>query len=252
MEQTASFKIVSYNIRFGGLGREELLTRVLQTLDADLIILQEATHPRVVEHLAEGLDMPTWAARKGFSLGFLSRRTVREWRWHKISSLKHPVLEVDLERAFKVYGVHLRPHLFKWSERRRIGEVISFLDIVYADTPGKPHLVVGDFNSIAPDDEAQISLMPTWIRALIRISGGQILTEVIEKVIESGYTDGYRHLHTQHSGFTFPSLFPRLRLDYAFLSADLRERLTACRVITDHPDLRLASDHLPLVTILEI
>lgn len=251
MEQGRSFRVISYNIRFGGLGREELLTQVLQGLDADLVIFQEATHPKVIAGVAEGLGAAAWASKRGFSLGFVSRSPVRHWRWHRLPQLKHPVLEVDPHHSCTVYGVHLRPHLFKWIEKKRVGEVNAFLSIVRGNREVKPHVVVGDFNSIAPDDEAQVSLMPTWIRALIHLSGGKILTEVIQKIIEADYTDGYRWLHGRDSGFTFPSLYPRLRLDYAFLSSGLPDQLRECTVISDSPDLKLASDHLPLLTVLE-
>jgi exodeoxyribonuclease-3 len=246
-----SFRVVTYNLRFGGRGREQALIRVLKAMDADLVILQEATHPAVVERLAEETGASMWASRRRLSLGFLSRGSVSQWRWHKMPSLKHAVLEVALHsHPFKVYGVHLRPHLFKWSEKQRIVEVKSILEIVSADENGTPHLVVGDFNSIAPGDEARIELMPAWIRSLIRISGGRVLTEVIDTVLQAGYLDGFRRLYGGEKGFTFPSFSPRLRLDYAFLSPDLRDRLKDCRAMNEGGELKRASDHLPLLTIL--
>jgi hypothetical protein len=113
-----------------------------------------------------------------------------------------------------------------------------------------PHLIIGDFNSIAPGDEARVDLMPAWIKSVIQISGGRVPTEVIEKMLEAGYADGFRRLHTAEKGFTFPSFSPRLRLDYTFLSPELQGRLQDCRVVNDHGELKSASDHLPLLTIL--
>jgi endonuclease/exonuclease/phosphatase family metal-dependent hydrolase len=246
-----SFRVVTYNLHFGGQGREEALIQVLKALDVDLVVLQEATKPRVVERLAEGIGASMWASRKKLSLGFVSRGAVSQWRWHKMPSLKHAVLEVALHsRSFKVYGVHLRPHLFKWREKQRVGEVKSILEIVSADENRTPHLVVGDFNSVAPGDEARVDLMPRWIRSLIRITGGRVLTEVIERVVEAGYADGFRSLYGDEKGFTFPSFSPRLRLDYAFLSPELQDRLEDCRVVNDHKELKRATDHLPLLTVM--
>ncbi len=44
-----SFKLLSYNVRYGGGGREPHLAAVIREADPDLVVLQEATDPRVVE-----------------------------------------------------------------------------------------------------------------------------------------------------------------------------------------------------------
>jgi exodeoxyribonuclease-3 len=247
-----SFRLVTYNLRFGGRGREAALTSVLKGLRADLVILQEASRPSVVEGLARGTGASLWASRRGLSLGFISRGSVSQWRWHNMPGLKHPVLETVLrDDSFSVYGVHLRPHLFKWREKQRIGEIRSLFEITSSkDGKRAPHVIVGDFNSIAPGDEARIDRMPAWIRGGIRVSGGRILTEAVEHVLRAGYTDGFRRRHPGDKGFTFPSSSPRLRLDYVFLSPDLQERLVSCRVADDRPEAQSASDHLPLLTVL--
>ena len=41
-------KLLSYNIRFGGRGREPLLAAVVRAVAPDLVVFQEATDPRVV------------------------------------------------------------------------------------------------------------------------------------------------------------------------------------------------------------
>jgi endonuclease/exonuclease/phosphatase family metal-dependent hydrolase len=70
-------------------------------------------------------------------------------------------------------------------------------------------------------------------------------------MLDYGYVDGYRILHKEEPGFTFPTWDPHLRLDYVFLPPTYAERLTACQVIQAEP-AAIASDHFPLLSVLEI
>ena len=56
-------RLLSYNIRYGGAGREEPLTSVIQAAAPDLVILQEATKPGVVERVANATGMAAWGSR---------------------------------------------------------------------------------------------------------------------------------------------------------------------------------------------
>ena len=71
-----TFRLLSYNIRFGGRGREQALAETIVAAAPDLVVFQEATDPAVVERLSEATKFPFWAARKNHSIGFLSRREV--------------------------------------------------------------------------------------------------------------------------------------------------------------------------------
>ena len=57
-----TIKLLSYNIRFGGTGREAQLARVIRAIDPDIVVFQEATHPQVIEQLAHTTGLPVWAA----------------------------------------------------------------------------------------------------------------------------------------------------------------------------------------------
>ena len=46
-----TLRILSYNIRHGGSGRETALTEVIRAAHPDVVVLQEATKPRVVEEV---------------------------------------------------------------------------------------------------------------------------------------------------------------------------------------------------------
>jgi len=68
-----SLRLLSYNIRLGGSGRENAIASVIKFCEPDLVILEEATRPDVVQKLSMNCGMPTWGAVHGDSLAFLSR-----------------------------------------------------------------------------------------------------------------------------------------------------------------------------------
>jgi endonuclease/exonuclease/phosphatase family metal-dependent hydrolase len=48
-----TLRLLSYNIRFGGRGREHALAETIIAAAPDLVVFQEATDPAVIERLAE-------------------------------------------------------------------------------------------------------------------------------------------------------------------------------------------------------
>jgi exodeoxyribonuclease-3 len=56
-------KILSYNIRFGGRGRENDIAEVIRRNDPDIVVLQEATDPQVVATVADKTVMRFKASR---------------------------------------------------------------------------------------------------------------------------------------------------------------------------------------------
>ena len=93
--------------------------------------------------------------------------------------------------------------------------------------------------------------MPAWIRALIWISGRDIQRDTIKFIKDSHYVDGYRTLHPDDKGYTFPTWDPHLRLDYVFLPERFGSRLKSCEVVR-HERAAIASDHFPLLAELEL
>lgn len=245
-------KIVSYNIHFGGQGRDIFLAKVLHPINPDLIILQEATDPYVVESLARKLGMPFWGARKGYSLALLSRLPVIYYHWHHPKWLKHPFLEVSIEAIpLRLFGIHLSPYFSKWSEQRRVQEIRSVMKMISENKIGS-HVLIGDFNAIAPDDDVRIERMPAWIKFLIWSNHRRIPRETIKTLLQFGYIDGFRKLHSDCAGFTLPTPIPHVRLDYVFIPSPLSNCLKECVVAKDSPFVSQASDHYPLVAEIEV
>ena len=246
-----TLKLLSYNIRFGGRGREARIAEVIRGVAPDLVVFQEATDTRVIERLAEATGLNTWAARPANSIGYISRVEIAHHEWHYPAGARHSFLEIVLAGArTRVFGLHLKARFSKWSERRRAFEIRALLDGIKRHQEGF-HALVGDFNTLAPGELLDVRRMPRWIQALVWLSGRDIKRETIQIMLDERYVDGYRHLHPEDNGFTFPTWDPHVRLDYIFLPAAFADRLKSCAVVAD-PAARAASDHFPLLSQLEI
>jgi endonuclease/exonuclease/phosphatase family metal-dependent hydrolase len=243
-------KLLSYNIRFGGRGRERELAQVIRAVAPDLVVFQEATDPEVVGRLAAATDLPFWAARNEHSIGYISRLETRHHEWHYPAGAKHSFLEIVLAGSeARIFGLHLSSMFSKWGERRRVREIRSLLKSIERHQEGF-HVLVGDFNTLAAGEILDVKRMPAWIRGLVWLSGRDIQRETIQLMRESGYVDGYRQLHPDDKGYTFPVWDPHLRLDYVFLPNGFARRLVQCEVITE-PPANKASDHFPLLAHLD-
>jgi len=248
-----NLKLLSYNIRFGGLGREAALAEVITQVAPDIVVFQEAIHPEVIERLSQSTGLPFWAARKDHSIGYLSRIEIGYHEWHYPAGAKHSFLEiVPAGTETRIFGLHLSARFSKWDERKRTREIRSLLEGIKRYQEGF-HVLVGDFNTLAPGEVLEIKRMPAWIRGLIWISGRKLQRESIQLMLDSGYVDGYRGLHPDIPGYTFPTWDRRVRLDYVFVPTSFAARLIECEVISEPESLiRSASDHCPLRIELEI
>jgi endonuclease/exonuclease/phosphatase family metal-dependent hydrolase len=243
-------KLLSYNIRFGGSGREAELADVIRTVAPDIVVFQESIEPTVIERLAATTELPIWAARRRHSIGYISRLAVHHHEWHYPAGAKHSFLEIMLAGSeARIFGLHLSSTFSKWSERRRAREIQSLLKGIERYQNGF-HVLVGDFNTLAPGELLDVRRMPAWIRALVWLSGRDIQRDTIKIVGEADYVDGYRRLHPEDKGYTFPTWDPHLRLDYVFLPDRFADRLLECEVINQGKALA-ASDHFPLLAHLD-
>lgn len=248
-----TLRLLSYNIRFGGMGREQSLAETIIAAAPDLVVFQEATRPEVIERIAEITKFPFWAARRNHSIGYLSRQEVDYHEWHYPAGARHSFLEiVPAGSKARIFGLHLSARFSKWDERRRAREVRSLLEGIKRHQDGF-HVLAGDFNTLAPGEILELNRMPAWIRALIWISGRKLQRETIQRMLDAGYSDGYRTLHTDQKGYTFPTWDPHVRLDYVFVPRAFADRLVTCEVITEPKERILAaSDHCPLVAELQL
>jgi exodeoxyribonuclease III len=241
-----TLRILSYNIRRGGAGREQPLAAVIRSVNADIVVLEEATRPAVVEQLARDTGMHQWVSREGKSLAFMSRDPVARFAARQPAISRHAFLEIVSSTAsWRVFGVHLSAVHAAWTERRRLFELRALLRAVAASGKG-PHVLIGDFNTVAPGEIFDVRKLPRRLRALVWLSGGHIRWRTIATVLAEGYVDSFRQLHPTDAGHTLPTPDPHVRLDYAFVPGAFAQHVRSCEIVRT-PDVAEASDHFPLL-----
>jgi exodeoxyribonuclease-3 len=246
-------RLLTYNIRYGGVGRVEPLAAVIEACAPDLVVLQEATRPDVVERLAARAGMKTWAATPGHSVGFMSRLEIAHHQWHRPASSRRAFLEiVPAGDSLRVFGIHLSAVHSNWTERRRVRELRAVLASVDRYQHGL-HVLAGDFNTLAPGETLDLARLPPRLRAVVWLTGRQIRWETIQVMLDRSYVDAYRSLSQDDDpGYTFPAADPHIRLDFVFLPSAWATRLRSCRVVRGGLHVAAASDHLPLLAELDV
>jgi endonuclease/exonuclease/phosphatase family metal-dependent hydrolase len=190
--------------------------------------------------------MPVRVASPGHSVALLSRLEVGSFQWHHPWGARRAFLEVAVPFAgLTIFGVHLSAVHSNWTERRRARELRQVLD--RSTRIEGLHVLVGDFNTVAPGEVFDVTRLPPRLRALVWLSGGRIRWQIIQMMLEAGYIDGFRLLHPESDGSTFPTGDPHVRLDYLFLPAPFAPCLSACQVVLDGHAAKRASDHYPLL-----
>ena len=239
-------RLLSYNIRHGGSGREDALSVVIRAAAPDVVVFQEATKPAVIERLAADTGMAHWGSRRGESLGFISRLPLDHVEWVKPRVSRHAFLQVvPAGASWRIVGVHLSAVHSAWTEARRTYELRALLLAIQQHQHG-PHVLVGDFNTLAPGELLDIRQLPARLRALVWLSGGRIRWRTIQSVLDARYVDAFRHLHADIVGYTFPTWSPHARLDYVFVPEPCVKRVSRCEVLCPE-QVRVASDHFPLL-----
>lgn len=229
---------------------------MIAAADPDVVALQEARDPAIVEQIAKLGGFNHWGSQRLHSTGFLSKVPVLSHAWRHPPRTRHALLEVAFEDGFpRLFVLHLRAWFSNWSERRRGRELRGLLDgineqLVKEERAFAFHLIAGDFNALAPEEAFDSSPMPGWIRGMVWLSGRDIARSTIAMMQSEGYADAWRTLHRDHvadPGYTFPVWRPHVRLDYVFTPAVYASRLTACEVRKTPTAARTASDHYPLL-----
>jgi exodeoxyribonuclease-3 len=247
--------LLTYNIREGGAGRAEQLADVIGAADADVVALQEARDPAIIERIATLAGYTQCGSRRAHSTGFLSRVPVIEHAWRQPPRTRHALLEVSLGQDWpRLFVVHLRAWFSNWTEQQRVRELHGLLrgireQLAREENAFAFHVLAGDFNALAPGERFDPSSMPAWIRGMVWLSGRDIARKTIKLMGAEGYADAWRTSHpdaAQDPGFTFPVWHPHVRLDYVFTPAAYAPRVASCEVW--RPTVaRTASDHYPLL-----
>jgi endonuclease/exonuclease/phosphatase family metal-dependent hydrolase len=246
-----TFRLLTYNILHGGVGRINQIAHVINACAPDLVLMQEATMPGNVERLAELTGMAEWKAFQKQSLAFMSRKKVAFSQWIRPRISRHAFLEVVPEGdRVRVFGVHLSAVLAAWTESRRNFELQALLGSIEQHRT-RFHVLAGDFNTVASSETFKVGHLPMRLRPLMWITGGRVRWRTIQAVTDAGYADAFRMLHPSDPGMTLPTAAPLLRLDYVFVPQSAADRVLSCDVIKT-PEAVGASDHFPVVADLRL
>lgn len=169
--------ILSYNILSGGKGRINALTQIIKSTQPDIVGLTEANDPRIVAEIAQRLEMQHCLPAHGqhpqhWKIAILTRLPIVRTQAHICPAIfTEPVLEVCVEETnghqLTVFVTHLTAafNQLRAGDHIRQREVQQLLKIMTAQR-GTPHLLIGDFNVLAPGDHLQASEL---LRYLVEI-----------------------------------------------------------------------------------
>lgn len=186
--------IVSYNILAGGYNlrkpigqRVDQLTKIIRSTQPDVVGLLEATNPLrqqrplAIEELAEALGMQLVLDEEALHLrdyqsALLTRLPVVYTKIHaRPGALARPLLEVCLEETngqyFVVFVTHLSAAFSRgWAgsaiRRREIQEILRIMEP--QREAGVRHVLLGDFNALAPGDPFKASHLLRYVVQLDR------------------------------------------------------------------------------------
>jgi endonuclease/exonuclease/phosphatase family metal-dependent hydrolase len=219
-------RIVSYNILEGGQGRANQLAEVVRAQRPNIISLVEADELAAVEKIAGKLKMDFIHARGGKKgAAILSDWTICETIDHAaignfhIKSLLEATIVEPGGREWAIGVVHLHAHANDEDEKKREKQIAIVLDIFAKHRAnGRPHLLVGDFNSNSPVQEidpekCKHSTLVEW-----RSNGGKIPRRVVQMILDAGYLDSLDAFDSQQAktNGSFSTKCPGQRVDYIF------------------------------------
>jgi endonuclease/exonuclease/phosphatase family metal-dependent hydrolase len=243
---------MTYNIWDGGKGRESLILEVFNTIQPDIIFLQEVVDPTVAHQWADALEMTLMVA-KGKTLrhaAILSRYPILSWG----SDTSFPPLSRDFlsatieykpQQHINLFCVHLTAQpllIYEWLRLREIKAVLRQA----AQSSSAPCIIAGDFNAVSPTDTPIKKSLPLRLKIMLSLQGNRFLHVVINAMYSAQFHDCFRTLHTD-AGFTLPPPSPTIRFDYIFVNSTLITQLQNCYVVHQPSAVEHASDHYPVV-----
>lgn len=238
-EAASRLRVATYNIhKCQGFDRKispQRIIEVMRELRADVYCLQEVVHSSAgparfdqAQQIADAFPEHVWAfganrPLRGGQYGnmTLTRLPLRHWQNYNVSHGRREnrgVLRTDIYlgpgRSLRLFNVHLGTG---YLERRAQALLLSSPDVLGEAEPGRPRLLVGDFNE--------------WTRGLT--------TRVLRETFRT-----FRPQHGLRFPRTYPGMLPLLSLDHYYFEPPLE--LDDARLWRTRKAL-VASDHLPLV-----
>lgn len=261
-------KIMCYNIYRGGkegkISRIPLIEQVIKTESPDFLAFQEANdfekdNCRMLKDISKSSGLSYTALAEGsltksgrqYHVASFSRypfKQIEDWKGQLRNAALTTVFSTPLG-DIAICNVHLSPG----TEDERLKE----LELILSKTPYSQSIILGDLNSLSPQDAYPWGLSSQFNEAQQKkfLVEGKIQTRVIQSIIRKSYKDSAFCLginvatvptkSNQDKGHEAP-----LRIDYIFISSSLISKVKEVRVTKNELTER-ASDHYPLVAVLE-
>ena len=228
---------MTYNILFGGVGRESLIREVVSAIHPDVVVFTEVTSARSLDAIA-GVVGPHSAGRTGrFTRehpAIVSRWPILGFDLHGPPWAPHKWVEATLQPyggpRVNIVGVHLVPQPLWPFEIWRRAEVRSLLKRLRLHA-GTPQIIAGDFNTLMTGDAHRQEGAAVWVRAQWALQRGWPRW-ALRELTDAGYIDCYRACHEREPGFTAPAWDPGVRIDYVFASSILEHSLRAAGTLS--------------------
>jgi endonuclease/exonuclease/phosphatase family metal-dependent hydrolase len=246
-------RICHYNIFSGGEKRIKNILDVIKEINPDICGILEAVGWR--ENIQKYKKL---FKKNGYSFLYFSKSNTKydiaviskiKLKISKIKSgIWHSVIKIDLEEKNfpNVFYVHLDPR----SEEERLKE---FQIILKKLERSKTNIIMGDFNSLSPNDNynKKVLLKKLKQNKVKKFGVKKIKFDVIKKIEKSGFVDIFKYLHKKFEPST-PTKFntdinhkEKVRIDYAFIDKKHINKIKNCKVHKSKKT-ETASDHYPL------
>lgn len=263
--------VMTYNIKAGGRGRLDAITRVVAEQRPDILALQELRDfdrdgGRLMRRLADGIGMHPFLARSWFAqpvavlvrepIWVVSATPVRRPFHH---AAERVVLNTDQGRL-TVTGAHLYPYS-GWRRQWEARWLAARAD------PARLALVMGDLNTLDPwtDHAERLRRVPERFRSrhVMPRTDGEVDTRAIRVLAAAGFVDLFRSagrgglMGDGQKDYTAPSEhgggreFSAMRLDYILGTPPVAALARACQVVSGG-EIECASDHYPVVAVLDL
>lgn len=248
-----AFRVMTYNILDGGIGREAAILEVIRAVNPDVVVIQEVTDVKTLTFFAEALQMQSFIGKGNTKrkVALLSRLPVLDFKnHHPFFPVWNNVLEAEFqhrpEKSFRLIGVHLVAGPWIGFEFWRRLET-NYLIKRYQPFLQQPFLIAGDFNAVAPDDVINIDRFPGRLKRVLWLQGNRIFHYSLQSLLSNGFIDSFRFINPGDHGFTIPPPQPNIRLDYIFVNEKMKKHLRNCWVVREPKSVVDASDHYPVV-----
>lgn len=231
----ARVRVMTYNILYGGVGREQPIADIVRTINPDVAVFCEVTDPRAFDVIA-GIVGPHRAVSGGRRerVAIVSRWPLDEIRtfgprWSPKKWVCATV--VTPTQRVRVHGIHLVSQPLFVLELWRRAEMNALMR--HLELWASPfQIVAGDFNAYADGDTPRRDAMPIQIAAQYWPALGWSPRWAIPLLILDGWVDCFRAANPRDEGFTVPAWDPQVRIDYVFASPALAQSLQSARTLT--------------------